>query len=340
MSPRASLRPATAPRLLASDTYRIADVRLEVRARDPLIRRTVGARLRRARAPGGGGEVQVTFVPVAALPPAPDPAARVVYDSPVGEVSYRDADDMLRVRYGGVVDAACCASAGRARIRYAAGSREARWIASHPVLTICLGELLRRRGRFPLHAAALAAGGQGLLLAGRSGAGKSTLALALLRAGFGFLGDDGCFLAPEPGGVRVLALPDEIDVTDTTVALFPELGFLRGRRPPAGSRKRQLNPEEARGGASLAECTARALVFPRLSGEPRSRLEPMSAAEALLELVPNVLLTEPARGRAHLAALAELARECTCHRLWTGRDLAAVPSLLGGLLRPPSGEAE
>jgi hypothetical protein len=334
MSPLAlAARPATAPRSPSSDVYTIADVLLEVRTRDARMRRAVDARLRPGRAPGRAGEVRVTFVPVAALPAAPGPAARVVYDSPAGAVSYTDANDVLRVRYGGVVDAACRASAGQARIRYVHGSPQARWIASHPVLSLCAGELLRWRGRFPLHAAALAAGGQGLLLAGRSGAGKSTLALALLRAGFGFLGDDGCFLAAGSHGVRVFALPDEIDVTRATVAFFPELAFLRGRRPPAGSRKRQLKAEEAGGGAWLAECTARALVFPRVTGEAHSRLQPMGAGEALLELVPNVLLTEPARGQAHLAALATLVRECTCHRLWTGRDLAAVPALLEGLLR-------
>ena len=68
--------------------------------------------------------------------------------------------------------------------------------------------------------------------------------------------------------------------------------------------------------------------------QPQIEVAPMET-EALLELAPNVLLTAPARGGAHLAALGRLVHGCTCHRLATGRDLEALPALLLDLLRPP-----
>ena len=315
--------------------FRVAGVAVAVQTSDPETRRLVRARLDPARAAGGGGDVCVSFHPVSALGSAEGGVERLVYESAGGEVRYHEADDVLRVRYGDVVEAACSASAGRAQIRYAAGAAESRWIASHAVLSLCVCELLRQRGRFPLHAAALAMEGRGLLLAGPSGAGKTTLALALRRAGFQFLGDDTCLMVPGPDGVRVHSLPEEFDVAPPTARLFPELGFLLARDAPPGARKRPLWPGEMEGGASVAECAPRALVFPRVSGGRRSRLEAMSAAEALLELAPNVLLTEAARGRAHLAALGRLVHGCSCHRLATGRDLDALPSLLLDLLRSP-----
>ena len=58
----------------------------------------------------------------------------------------------------------------------------------------------------------------------------------------------------------------------------------------------------------------------------------MDPAEALLELAPNVLLTEVRSSQAHLDALAELARTCACYRLETGRDFDALPGLLRGLV--------
>lgn len=317
------------------DVFRVAGVDVAVHTRDPEMRRLVRARLGPEGAAGAAGDVCVSLLPVPALGSAAGGGERLVYESAGGEVRYHEADDVLRVRYGGVVDAACNARDGRARIRYAAGAAEARWIASHAVLSLCICELLRQRGRFPLHAAALAMEGRGLLLAGPSGAGKTTLALALRRAGFQFLGDDTCLMEPGPDGVHVHSLPEEFDVAPPTARLFPELGFLLARDAPPGARKRPLWPGEMEGGASVADCVPRVLVFPRVSGARCSRLEAMSAAEALLELAPNVLLTDPARGRAHLAALGRLVHGCTCHRLATGRDLDALPPLLLDLLRSP-----
>jgi hypothetical protein len=46
----------------------------------------------------------------------------------------------------------------------------------------------------------------------------------------------------------------------------------------------------------------------------------MDPDEALLELVPNVLLTEAKSCRAHLDALGKLVKSTPCYRLETGRD--------------------
>jgi hypothetical protein len=81
------------------------------------------------------------------------------------------------------------------------------------------------------------------------------------------------------------------------------------------------------------ECEPGVLVFPRISGRRESVLEPIDPGEALLELVPNVLLTEPRSSQAHLDALAELARSSRCYRLATGTDLDATVELLREVVR-------
>ena len=254
--------------------------------------------------------------------------ARTVYEPPVGEVVYHDADDLLYLEHGPRLRV--LADPGDGRVRYSVGElvQEELWLLSHPLLSVPMMELLKRRGLFGVHAAGASLCGRALVLAGTSGSGKSTLSLALARAGLDFLGDDTLFLARRPQGLRVLAFPDEIDLTEETAGFFPEVAT----RTTPGWRKRQLRAEEAFGARIAWECEPAVLVFPRVSGRPRSELRPVDAGEALFELAPNVLLTQPGSSQAHLDALAELARASRCYRLETGTDLAEAAALLRGLL--------
>jgi hypothetical protein len=58
----------------------------------------------------------------------------------------------------------------------------------------------------------------------------------------------------------------------------------------------------------------------------------MGSDEALLEIVPNVLLTEPRACQEHLAVFAELAKQTACYRLETGQDFNRIPILFRELL--------
>ena len=261
--------------------------------------------------------------------------ARTVYDPPVGEVVYDDAGDRLYLEHGPRLRALCEPAAGRATfsvLEPLAPEAEDLWVLSHPLLSVPLLELCKRRGLFGVHAAGASLDDRALVLAGTSGSGKSTLSLALARNGFDFLGDDTLFLSRRPD-LRVLAFPDEVDLTEQTVSFFPEIAPWLAPRP-AGWRKRQLRAEEAFGARIAWECEPAVLVFPRVSGRPRSELRPIDSGEALFELAPNVLLTEPRSSQAHLDALAELARLSRCYRLETGTDLDEAVRLLRGLMEP------
>ena len=260
--------------------------------------------------------------------------SRPVYDPPGGAVLYDEAADRLYIEMGTSLRAICEPGRGRARLAWASqedGGEEGLWFLSHPLFNLPLMELLKRRGLFSLHAAGLCRNGRALVLPGTSGAGKSTLTVALLRslgAGFGFLGDDTLFLARRPGGLRLLAFPDEVDLTDQTAGFFPELASLLEAPQRDGWRKRQIRAERLYGAEVVWDCAPGLLVFPRIAGRQESTLVPIGKDEALFELAPNVLLTEQASSQAHLDILAELVSASDCYRLETGWDLGGAVQLL------------
>ena len=79
-----------------------------------------------------------------------------------------------------------------------------------------------------------------------------------------------------------------------------------------------------------ARCRPVALVLVEIADLDQSRLEPVDGAEALLDLVPNVLLTEPAASQAHLDALGDLVGSVPCPA-FAGRDLGHLAALVGAL---------
>ena len=266
--------------------------------------------------------------------PSTTPArdARVIYESAMGQVLYSELADRLWISAVWPIAAECNPRAGETYVSVDGRLEDHSWALSHPLLTIPLIEKLKRRGRFSVHAAGVAIGGRGLVIPGSSGSGKSTLALALARAGFDFLGDDMVFLVRTEQGLRALAFPEAFDLTDDTVRLFPDLADLLEVPKLQGWPKHQLRVE-ARFGAEIAwHCRPVALVFPQVSGRPQSRLTPLDHNEALLEILPNILLSDPTSSQQHLEVLGQLVSSSACYRLETGTDFAEVSALLRELL--------
>jgi hypothetical protein len=262
----------------------------------------------------------------------PPHAARLVCQAPGIDVLYSDHDNCVYITLADTICACCDARRGYIRASFFKSHGWELWALSHILFNVSLIEMLKHHGLYSIHAAGIASDDRGILLAGPSGAGKSALALALVRAGFGFLGDDTLFLAPGPDGTHAIAFPDEVDVTDNTISLFPELSGLLGVSNALLRPKRSFRAEAFYGAPMLRECRPTVLVFRRVAGTDQCRLVPVARAEAFLELAPNVLLTDAAASHAHLDALAALTRQCACYRLETGRDLKSMPQLLTDLV--------
>jgi hypothetical protein len=251
---------------------------------------------------------------------------------PGGQVLYFAASDQLFIDFPDRARSLCDIGSGEVRLSYPESEAGNTRLLAYPCFTILLAELLKRHGLYMAHAAGLSLDGQGLLIAGASGVGKTTLTIALLRAGFGFLGDDTLFLCVRDQGLRALAFPDQIDVTVHTANFFPELQDL-ARGPLPGNRPKQaLSPDRVYNAVPAWECAPAVLVFPEVARADKSLLTPMPKDAAFLELVCNVVRTDTHSAQAHLDALAALVNQCRCFRLHTGRDFDAVPGLLRSAL--------
>jgi hypothetical protein len=249
---------------------------------------------------------------------------RPVYESAIADVTYDDDADCLTVDSGDRVQMIAELGRGPIRMSVLRDDEEAWAMCAHPLLTLCLLELMKRRGRYPLHAGGVVIGTGAVLVAGTSGAGKSTLTAALLRAGAGFLSDDIVFLQPDAHDIRVLSFADELDVTDTTAAMFPELADLVGCPPPPGRPKHQVRAEDRFGSNRVNNAWAVALVLPTFVEGTASALREADTSELLATLAPNVLLTEPASSQLHFDALAELVDSVPAYDLVMGRDPSAA----------------
>jgi len=312
----------TSPAVRLADTYSLSGVTIEVSATGE-VAALLGSRLRFLRDPAAK-PAQVVFDiradeddGFAASPAGP---GRPVYDVPGGQLSYFEALDQLFIDYSGYLRMLCSPGTGLVQCAVLSGGAGSVF-AAYPFFTIPLMEMMKHNGRFSLHAGCVARDGRGVLLAGMSGSGKSTLTAALVADGWDFLTDDMVFVAHPAGTTSAWGFSDEIDCSDHTAAMIPELRHLVGEPTLAGHRKHLVDVEEAFGVLPVPSCRPHALVLPTISGERRSVLTAVSASHALRELVPNVLLTQRAATQAHLDVLAELVREIPCYSLATGTDL-------------------
>lgn len=257
---------------------------------------------------------------------------RPIYEPRTGEVLYFDDSDQIFISYSDQVKALYSIAKRNMRISTVRAHADHAWLVSHSIFTLLFLEFLKRNKLYSLHAAGLCVEGKGLLVAGSSGAGKSTLTLALLRDGFSFLGDDMVFLSCGESDLRILAFPDQTDITDETAAFFPELHYLLDLPKSPVSFKRPILAEQVYGADVVWECEPATVIFPKITLSPKSVLKSMSQAQAFLELAPNVLLTEPDSTQSHFNILGELATKARCYILEAGRDFDAIPLLLRDLM--------
>lgn len=202
------------------------------------------------------------------------------------------------------------------------------------MIIIALGPLLRRRGLFSLHAFAASRDGRAALLVGDIGVGKTTTGLSLLEAGWKLVSNDSPLLRQEGEVVLACAYPGLLAAYDDTLARFATLRrFQGGEGAPAA--KRVFAAHEAYGDAIWQpQAQASLLLFPQVeSGLAASRIEPLSAPEALLAMLPNSIERWDREYVApHLAVLKSLVRQAPAYRLRLGPDVATLPVLIGQLI--------
>jgi hypothetical protein len=185
-------------------------------------------------------------------------------------------------------------------------------------------------GYLILHAGGVERDGVGVVLPGAMEAGKTTLTAGLVRAGFGYLTDEG--VAVDRDSLRIHAYPKPFSIDRGSWPLFPEL------EPDADlatdaykSVQWQVPPADIRVDALGQPCTIALIVFPKYESGAETVLEPLGRAEALVELAKNTYKFD-VQGAPALDVLAEVVRPADCYRLTSG-DLRAAVAAVADLLR-------
>jgi len=193
-------------------------------------------------------------------------------------------------------------------------------------------ELLKYRGMYTTHATALEKNGHGILMSGQSGRGKTTSFLSLLRSGYRCVSDDHPFLRSNDHEIEALGFPVKVDVTNNTVKLFPELQEA-GPLLHQGRYKKYFYVEDLYSWGVAEVCRPRILLFPHVVDSPTSRLELLSKAQALENLLPQGLLVYDRNiAKQEFQTLTRLVEQVDSYQLHFGHDVLNLPQLINPLL--------
>ena len=206
----------------------------------------------------------------------------------------------------------------------------------------CFGllKLLRPRGLYSLHAAAVASEDPGgLLLVGPSGSAKSTLAIGLIRAGWNFLSDDAVLLRTQRNQVEAIACRRSFYVDAARAADYTDCG-LDGEEPDStGAGRVRLRIDRQFGEQYAARCFPRIVIFPTIKAQPQSKLRPMPRLGALRLLLTQSApqLFDRSTMAAHLDVLTKLLEQAEAFELDAGADLYHAPARLVELIHETRG---
>lgn len=209
----------------------------------------------------------------------------------------------------------------------AAAHRLPYWVRAAPLRSILHWGLASPR-RHVLHAAAVGDERSGALLVGPAGSGKSTTALACVRSGLGYAGDDCVLVETEPFpcahsmyGIAKLNAP--------SVKLLPGLP---ARRPsPDDASKFTVDVARAQPWLMKRSVAVSAVILPQVTAG-RVLLRPASAAQALRALAPSTILQHADESTTGLALMSRLVRRVPAYILELGSDITSVGPAIRHLL--------
>jgi hypothetical protein len=204
------------------------------------------------------------------------------------------------------------------------------WEIARPFLHAFKG-LSAVTGLLPVHAAAVAFDGRGILIAGRGGMGKTSLALACAEAGWRYVGDDFVLIGGPP--LRAVNLYRSARVREdmfsrlqhtmkAVVALSTDSGELKGEvdigRLPL---------------STIGDAFIRAIVVPHRAGGSEVSITPLRRSVALRELTATTLVALPGEAIGTYNEIAHAIDNIPCYSVDPGPRLAAVPAALESLVK-------
>ncbi len=213
-------------------------------------------------------------------------------------------------------------------------TRDARRLPSYetsaPLRTI-LHWWVNQHGYQFVHGGAVGTTDRGVLLAGKGGSGKSTTALACLNSCLVYLGDDYCLVKVDPAPYAY-SVYSSAKLDADNIHRLPHL-------LPALSNAHHLDTEKAvfylhprfqdKMVCGFPIC---AILLPRISGRPETRLVPASPLDGLKALALSTMSQLARAGQTSIQLMHRLAHQVPCIHLELGTDLSRIPEVILRLL--------
>jgi serine kinase of HPr protein (carbohydrate metabolism regulator) len=198
-------------------------------------------------------------------------------------------------------------------------------------LRAILSTILNRKGMQLIHASAIGTSRGSLVFAGPPGAGKSTLAILCLQDGLSYQSDDLCVLTTDTRP-RSLSVYNIAKLREDSLSRFESLHPILSHFQEDEEKKAYFYVHQHFPSQVLKEAPVRALILPRINGEPASRIEratPVQAMRAVISwTVKEIPKSDSLGDKIMLQAVARL----PAHHLHLGRDdrqtLALIRSVL------------
>jgi hypothetical protein len=210
------------------------------------------------------------------------------------------------------------------------------WHRARPLRTL-LTPWLADRGLTVLHAAMVAQGGRGIVLAAPSHSGKSTCAAACGGAGFDVLGDDTVAVENRAGAVLGHAVHAAVKLRLADIARHGELATRVGTAGLPWTDEAVAYVGELFPGGLVPSAPVAAIAFPRLGTAERTTFERVPRGRALRSLIGCILAVAPRDRATGFAALAEILETVPAYRVTVGERTAGIPSALTDLLAEAAG---
>lgn len=179
--------------------------------------------------------------------------------------------------------------------------------------------IARRDDFLQLHAATLARGEEGLLLAADSGAGKSTLTAGLLARGWRYLSDE--FALIHPATLQLHPFPKALCIKSGSFALMERLGLPLWRRhhyvKALKGAVAYLRPGDLGSDAISSPVNVRWIMLPQYRTGTPPQLYPISRAQAAFTLASHSF-NRASFGAGATGMLTDMVRGAECWRLDCG----------------------
>jgi hypothetical protein len=201
-------------------------------------------------------------------------------------------------------------------------------------LTLSVLYLLRSVGYYAIHAAGLLQDDAAVLLVGTSDSGKSTTTLGLIRRRWHYLSDDSVALVAAADGIDAVSMRHDVCVDADVAEHFPELTYRVWPSAPNDPAKWRIDPEVLYPGSFMQSMRPNVLVFPHVTGEAVSVIEPLPQSIAVMmagRFSALQLAHDPAAMKAQFSVLGSVVAQCSCFALRLGTDALAGDAVEGML---------